>query len=202
MERNSLLGRLSRQLFWIGLASFAVWAWVTGYRLFQLGVLGYGGEKVCAVELRRKPVRLPGLDHDGIGGVTASYDHVRWCDAQPVLSHMIWDAVANLVPWLVAVVSFVLLWRLVGAATRQGPFSRVVPGRVDALGAWLLFCGLVAPLAEGAARQTLLAEMVEGVPMSETPWSPTILITGVGLLTLGRIMRMGTTMREDLEGTV
>jgi hypothetical protein len=65
-------------------------------------------------------------------------------------------------------------------------------------------------IIRGEAASYLAATMANPAPGAGSPWSdldywqvPTVtLLTALGALSFARIMRIGSEMREDLEGTV
>jgi hypothetical protein len=107
-------------------------------------------------------------------------------------------AIFGLVAWLLLV------------ARREGPFTPRVHRMLVVLG-WLVIAGsAVATAAQGVAGAYFLASAVTvPVPVKDdvlsalydavldAPW-----LVGCALLTLARIMRAGSLMRDDLEGTV
>ena len=105
---------------------------------------------------------------------------------------------------------FVLVGWLLLIARREGPFVPRVHRMLIVLG-WLVIAGsVVASLAHGAAGAYFLASAVTvPVPVKDDVISALYdavlgapLLVGCALLTLARIMRAGSLMRDDLEGTV
>ena len=106
---------------------------------------------------------------------------------------------------------FVLVAWLLLVARRKGPFAPRVHRMLVVLG-WLVIAGsAVATVAEGVAGTYFLASAVTvPVPVKADVTSAlydavlgsSSLLVGCALLTLARIMRAGSLMRDDLEGTV
>jgi len=101
-----------------------------------------------------------------------------------------------------------LLWRLVRMARRGGPFTLPVASRMRWL-AWTILVGAVAARsAQGAATDALLNTMLRahggfGDALSSVPGIlPVPLLAWAALLTFARIIRLGVTMDEDIQGTV
>jgi hypothetical protein len=105
---------------------------------------------------------------------------------------------------------FVLVAWLLLVARREGPFMPRVHRMLMALG-WLVIAGsVVASVAQGVAGAYFLATAVTvPVPVKDDVLSALYdavlsvpLLAGCAVLTLARIMRAGSLMRDDLEGTV
>ena len=75
-----------------------------------------------------------------------------------------------------------------------------IAARIRLLG-WFLVASIVRPTIEVYASHKLWATMADSsMPRVEPVW--TLLFAGLALLSLARIMGVGTAMREDLEGVV
>jgi hypothetical protein len=105
---------------------------------------------------------------------------------------------------------FVLVAWLLLVARRQGPFAPRVHRMLVVLG-WLVIAGsAVASVAHDVAGAYFLASAVTvPVPVKDDLISALYdgvlgapLLVGCAVLTLARIMRAGSLMRDDLEGTV
>ncbi|MBO0824228.1 MAG: DUF2975 domain-containing protein [Actinobacteria bacterium] len=100
-----------------------------------------------------------------------------------------------------------LLWRLVRAADRHGPFTVPVAAGMRRLG-WVIIIGtLAAASAQGAATDALLNTLLraqtgfgEAVPRLSV--LPVPLLAGAALLTFARIIRRGAAMDEEIRATV
>ncbi|CCH28322.1 hypothetical protein BN6_09940 [Saccharothrix espanaensis DSM 44229] len=101
----------------------------------------------------------------------------------------------------VYVAALLLLLKLLVSARRMGPHTFPVAEEVRGYGLFLLISLPLATLAESVALNVLAPHQ----PLSfiggwDFPWWA--VFTGLGLLTIARILRTGATMREELEGTV
>ncbi|SER99571.1 Protein of unknown function [Streptomyces sp. yr375] len=97
---------------------------------------------------------------------------------------------------------FLLSW-LIRAARQNGPYTFRTAGRLRILGWYLAVGSVVCHVAESVAgaallnslraagHRPLLYDVTHGMPYF-------VILTGVGLLSLARIMRVGTEMREVL----
>jgi hypothetical protein len=113
-------------------------------------------------------------------------------------------------PTLLKLAIFVLVAWLLLVARRKGPFAPRVHRMLVVLG-WLVIAGsAVASLAHDVAGAYFLASAVTvPVPVKDDVISALYdavlgapLLVGCAVLTLARIMRAGSLMRDDLEGTV
>ena len=113
-------------------------------------------------------------------------------------------------PTVLKLAIFVLVAWLLLVARRKGPFAPRVHRMLVVLG-WLVIAGsVVATVAQGVAGAYFLASAVTvPVPVKGDVLSALYdgalgapVLVGCALLTLARIMRAGSLMRDDLEGTV
>lgn len=102
-----------------------------------------------------------------------------------------------------------LLWQLLRAVRRAGPFASAIARRVRFLG-WFILGGYVAvTVGRSVARSYFVATIVsDQIPVISNAVNavlqgifPPVLIA-CGLLTLARVMRVGARMNDDLAGTV
>jgi hypothetical protein len=138
--------------------------------------------------------------------VTPNTLGLRLFDATPDLAQQIWYAMTRLSDTTLLLAALVLTFHLIRRTRRDGLYSTATARRLRVLG-WVLVAGSLAGMVvTSLARNQLLATMVnEDVgwlhPITpDAPW--TVLLTGAGILTFARIMRIGVAMRKDLEGTV
>ncbi|MFD7657309.1 hypothetical protein ACFV4N_25315 [Actinosynnema sp. NPDC059797] len=103
--------------------------------------------------------------------------------------------------------ALLLLLVLLEKASRDGIHTRGTATRVRRLGWFVLVALPAATLVEAAAVGWLVRRVVSREPDAlefladwAVPWWA--VVTGVGLLALGKILRTSADMREDLEGTV
>ncbi|MFG2002484.1 DUF2975 domain-containing protein [Spirillospora sp. NPDC048911] len=118
------------------------------------------------------------------------------------------DVLTGLPAFVLYLGAMALLWRLVRGAAALGPFHRTNARRLRFTGWWLLAGGVLAHTCEYVAETWLVHEMYRPGKAPDLrleitallPWS--LLLTGIGLLTVARILEVGVRMHEDLEGTV
>jgi hypothetical protein len=109
-------------------------------------------------------------------------------------------------PSLVLFLSFlVLIRRLLKAAGRPGALYSPDPARRLRVLGWYLTVGAVAAgIIETAAEGAAVADQtsLSWFNPSEFHLSVPALLVGLGLITVATVVRIGVTMREDLDGTV
>jgi hypothetical protein len=113
-------------------------------------------------------------------------------------------------PALFKLAVFALVAWLLLVARRQGPFAPRVHRMLMVLGWFIIAGSIVASLAHGVAGAHFLASAVTvPVPVKDDVLSALYdavlgapVLVGCAVLTLARIMRAGSLMRDDLEGTV
>lgn len=100
-----------------------------------------------------------------------------------------------------------LLW-FPRTAAQQGPYVAGAPGRLSALGWFVLVGGPASALLLAVSRYFLRTALITGVPSSDwlTEWRTALpwwsIAAGIAALTFAYILRIGVRMHEDLEGIV
>ncbi|MEV0196375.1 hypothetical protein [Nonomuraea sp. NPDC050691] len=109
----------------------------------------------------------------------------------------------------VLLAGLVLLERLISRARREGGFDLTVVTRLRFLGLFLAAGTLVSSLYTAIAETGLAESMVattirrpweHALHNWSAPWA--FLVAGVGLVVMAKVVRVGASMREELEGTV
>lgn len=102
-----------------------------------------------------------------------------------------------------------LLWQLIRAARREGPFTPKVAVGMRRLGWFILAGSFIGALVQHLAVDGLLVEMVRlPSPFVSVIFGPlralvpVPVLTGAALLTFARIIRLGAEMDEEIKGTV
>lgn len=136
-------------------------------------------------------------------GVTASSSATRLCQDSPSVAQRAADLGGEL-PWLLfgalALLLFALMLRSV---VRHGPFTEEVAQRLSVLG-WFVAVGTpLASLVVGWSQSWLASSMAPILDSGPTFSGPLVLVlAGLTAVIMGKVMREGVRMREDLEGTV
>lgn len=136
-------------------------------------------------------------------GVEAASSAARLCQEGPSVGQRAADLGSEL-PWLLfGFVALLLFSQLMNAVVRDGPFTETAARRLSVLG-WAVTVGTpVAGLVVGWSQSWLVASMAPIVGSGPEWAGPQVLIlAGLAAVIMGRIMREGVRMREDLEGTI
>jgi hypothetical protein len=172
------------------------------------GTFGWGDGSVCATDPYTQ-----GGGEDWLGrtmqpapGIEVSFTP-RYCDNSPGGGARLLSTLTELPSSALCIGALFLLYWLVRAARRDGPYTVRTAGRLRFLGWYLAAGSIVCHLAESVAGAALLNSLraaddrpllydaAHGMPYFAV-------LTGIGLLSLARIVRLGTAMREDLEGVI
>ncbi len=135
--------------------------------------------------------------------VKASSSATRLCQDSPSVGQRATDLGGEL-PWLLfGALALLLFSRLLKAVMGQGPFTEAVAHRLSILG-WFVTVGTpLAGLVVGWSQSWLVGSMAPIVGSGPTVSGPLVLVlAGLTAVIMGKIMREGVRMREDLEGTI
>jgi len=173
-------------------------------------MFGIGSDYLC-VDARNGTVLVPQSGStvvDGVrDGVTSSARTVGMCVGSPTFGQRLLETLTQLPTFLALVGALLLALRLIRSASREGIFTERTAGRIRVLGWFVLSGELGATLLETLARHRLANSMLRD-PVPALSWVgdwdlPVLaLFLGAVLISVARIMRLSTAMREDLEGTV
>ncbi|MFC8074613.1 DUF2975 domain-containing protein [Streptomyces sp. NPDC057307] len=136
-------------------------------------------------------------------GVEASTSATRLCQDGPSVGQRAADLGGEL-PWLLfGALALLLFSRVLDAVLQQGPFTEAVSRRLTVLG-WSVAVGTpLTGLVVGWSQSWLVGSMAPIVGSGPTVTGPMVLVlAGLAAVIMGRIMRDGVRMREDLEGTI
>ncbi|WP_307821717.1 DUF2975 domain-containing protein [Streptomyces coffeae] len=136
-------------------------------------------------------------------GVEASSSATRLCQDSPSVGQRAADLGGEL-PWLLfGSLALLLFSRLLKAVLLQGPFTDAVSQRLSVLG-WFVAVGTpLAGLVVGWSQSWLVGSMAPVAGSGPTVSGPQVLVlAGLAAVIMGKIMREGVRMREDLEGTI
>jgi hypothetical protein len=146
-------------------------------------------------------------------GVGMNVHSLNICDYHPNAGQRAAIVLTQAPSALLYLAVFVLFLRLIRKAGREGPFTPGIITQFHVLGWTLLAGGYLANALQDGAQSTLLAtvttpgtelhpNLTEIIFQGIFTLSWSTLLTGLGLLTLARILHIGVHMREDLVGTV
>lgn len=135
-------------------------------------------------------------------GTSRSISGYEFCTSSPTGSQRFWYIAENLPETLAGLGAVLALYLLLRHAERNGIYAPGVAVRLRFLGWFLLGVTVLRPAVETLARARLLASMVNE-PMGAAPQIPWLVgLAGLAALSAARIMRVGSAMREELEGVV
>ena len=148
-----------------------------------------------------------------IGSVEPRVDVVanrlRLCEASKGLDHKFVKYILKVLTtapiYVVYVVFLIGVRRVMSRTDRGGPFSHEAATLLTKLG-WWLFCGLIAAtLVQFSAQSLLLGTMIKGETWGTAadPDFPAVMILGaLGIVGVGRVLKQGAQLQDDVEGTV
>lgn len=127
------------------------------------------------------------------------------CVDNPTAAQRIADMGDQVPQALFALGALALLLRFLRTASQEGPYAVTVPGRLSALGWFVLIGGPVSELLFAVSQHFLRSSLISGVPSSDWlaqwqavfPWWS--IAAGVAALAFAYILRIGVRMHEDLE---
>jgi hypothetical protein len=131
------------------------------------------------------------------------------CADHPNFGQRVLDTVAVLPTALLWAGVLLLVWQMIRAARRDGPFTPRVAVIMRRLGWFILGGSLIAGLIEHLAIDWLLVTMVRlPQPFFSAIYGPlrglvpVPLLAGAALLSFARIIRLGAEMDDEIKGTV
>jgi hypothetical protein len=131
------------------------------------------------------------------------------CADHPGLGQHVLYSLSELPATLLWVGVLLLIWQLIAAARREGPFTPKVAASMRRLGWFVLAGTVVAALLHEFAVDELLVSMARlpqpFISMIFGPLRalvPVPILAGAALLTFARIIGLGTEMDEEIKGTV
>ncbi|MFD6337974.1 DUF2975 domain-containing protein [Streptomyces sp. NPDC060131] len=136
-------------------------------------------------------------------GVEASGSATRLCQDSPSAGQRAADLGGEL-PWLLfGSLALLLFSQLLKAVLERGPFTEAVSRRLTVVG-WFVAAGTpLAGLVVGWSQSWLVGSMAPIVGSGPTVSGSLVLVLpGLAAVIMGKIMRDGVRMREDLEGTI
>jgi uncharacterized membrane protein len=134
---------------------------------------------------------------------------VNVCANQPTAGQRLLVTLGQAPSNVFYVAVLMLLWHLLRAVRREGPFAVVISRRLRFL-AWFILAGSLAVAAGQEVAKSYFAGTVvtDPVPIASNAITAATnglvpaLIIACGLLTLARVIRAGARMNDDLAGTV
>lgn len=174
---------------------------------------GFGSTTVCVAQPNTGYSGDDWTRHLGIAarpGTSVTINGtLQACAAHPSIGQRVLSSLMSLPSALVWAAVLFLLWRLMRAARRTGPFTVGVAAAMRRLG-WLIIVGsVVAGAVQGFATDQLLNTMLvapndsgDAITQAIHALLPVPLLVGAALLTFARIIRVGAAMDDEIKATV
>jgi hypothetical protein len=144
----------------------------------------------------------PGSQLDVTGTIQA-------CASHPDFGQRVLYTLTSLPTVLVWAGVLLLVWQIIRAARRDGPFTPRVATVMRRLGWFILGGSLIAALVQHLAADVLLVTMARvSSPFVSVIFGPlralvpVPLLAGAALLSFARIIRLGAEMDDEIKGTV
>ncbi|MFF4791494.1 DUF2975 domain-containing protein [Streptomyces sp. NPDC001276] len=176
----------------------------------DMSVLGIGQKFVCVTDTPRIDVGKQSIPafRPAPGASFTVEAHPEYCTQAPSAGQSLLNSATQVVPFIFIVGALLLALRLIRGAAREGLYTTRTAERLRWLGWWLLAGSVLTAIATSLAEKALIASLsldseisaVFGLLSWDVPFMA--ILTGLGVLSFARIMRVGITMREDLDGTV
>ncbi|WP_330301992.1 MULTISPECIES: DUF2975 domain-containing protein [unclassified Streptomyces] len=181
--------------------------------LFADGVhiFGIGDKSVCVADTTTTASvgEEPTPGFKPAPGATVNLNaHPNYCTEAPSTVQSLLNTATQLTPFVFTVGALLLVLQLIRSAERDGLYTARTAERLRKLGWWLLVGSVLAAIAVSTAEKALIDSLSRdsGISAVSGLWSWDVpfmaILTGLGVLSFARIMRVGITMREDLDGTV
>ncbi|MFD9462946.1 DUF2975 domain-containing protein [Streptomyces sp. NPDC060027] len=177
----------------------------------HLHVLGIGDTSVCVTDQSTTTSGgdVPPMEFKPAPGATIELDaHPSYCTEDPTTAQSLLHTAIQVPPFVFSVGALLLVLLLIRGAEREGLYTARTAGRLRRVGWWLLAGSVLAAIAESTTEQSLVHSLsrnaedtaVTGLLTWDMPFMA--VLTGLGVLSFARVMRIGIAMREDLDGTV
>jgi Protein of unknown function (DUF2975) len=195
------------------IASLVVAALLTSpWTKSSIDFYGFTAGPACA------SVPLNGLSETGGGSTIANLRpqtsagtgrQVSLCASHPTFGQRTLVTLTQAPAAVLYLAILLLLWQLIRAIRRDGPFADLVARRLRFL-AWFILAGSAAVAAGQSMAQSAFASTIVTDPVPAASNVTGALTDGLvlpvlitcGLLTLARVIGVGARMRDDLAGTV
>lgn len=188
-------------------------AGVLGLFVDGLGVhvLGIGEKSVCVSDTSTTVGggEVPPMEFKAAPGATIQLDaHPSYCTDHPTTAQSLLHTAGQVPSFVFGLGAFLLVLRLIRGAEGDRLYTARTAGRLRVLGWWLLAGSVLAAVAESTIEQALVRSLSrngdETAVTGLLTWGVPCMavLTGLGVLSFARIMRIGVGMREDLDGTV
>ncbi len=213
-ERAKLTEPLESVTAFFGLLTLFAAVASAGFALFGNGsVGGFGAGSVCASQSGASYAdsgwRIPPEVSPRPDGSVSITGTVEACAIHPGIAERVLYGLTIFPAIVLWGGVLLLLWRIIRAARREGPFTRQVASAMRRLGWFILIGSLTAAAVRTAANDELLTLTMRAPQLFvDLIWEPVRglvpvpALTGAALLTFARVIRLGADMDDELKGTV
>lgn len=165
-------------------------------------ILGFGEDFICVDTSSEASAATDTFwlsPHPGVNVMTTGY---RLCTDHPSVAQSWWYSLERLPSTATGIVVVLTTFLTLRQAQIRGLYTPGFASKLRFLGWFLVIEGLVQEPVESFAAHKLWHTMADGsISLGQNiGWLE--LLAGLALLSLARIMRVGSAMREDLEGVV
>lgn len=173
-------------------------------------VFGFGGPEVCAGS---RPGEIPWAGGNGRQALSGLSQDARWhtgtievCDTAPGFGVRLGGSLGPMCEVGLFVGALLLTRRVISHARRRGLFAAGVATRVQTLGRFLVVGAPVSALLAQVSDGIVLDAVVRGVEWHDNllawdfPW--TVLIAGVGLVSMAKVVAYARLLQDDVDGTI
>ncbi|MER5472926.1 DUF2975 domain-containing protein [Streptomyces sp. NPDC002685] len=175
----------------------------------HLRAFGIGDQSACVTDTSTTVGGGDAPEFKPAPGATVELDaHPRYCTDNLTTAQSLLHTATQVPAFVFSAGALLLVILLIRGAEREGLYTARTAGRLRRLGWWLAAGSVLAAIAESTAEQSLVHSLsrnadgstVTGLLSWQIPYMA--ILTGLGVLSFARVMRVGITMREDLDGTV
>lgn len=147
------------------------------------------------------------------GGWLNNNSSLNACTGHAGIAQRLLYTLTTLPSFLLYAGIILLLWLMIRAARRSGPFTAQVSGRMRFLGWFIILGAMAAATIQAAATGLLMETLIIRNPMFSwwpgevlyTPIAalfPAPVIAGGALLTFARVIRLGAAMDDEMKATI
>ncbi|MEV6197879.1 DUF2975 domain-containing protein [Streptomyces sp. NPDC051920] len=176
-----------------------------------VSVLGVGDTTICVTdETKTVNSGVPSyLDFKAAPGASLDLGaHPGYCTDDPSTVQGLLNTATQAPSFVFTMGALLLVLRLIRGAEGDGLYTARTAERLRGVGWWLLAGSVLAAIVESVSEKALIDSLSRGGDVGalsgliswDAPYMA--ILTGLGVLSFARIMRVGVAMRDDLDGTV
>ncbi|MGW3917188.1 DUF2975 domain-containing protein [Streptomyces sp. NPDC005070] len=175
-----------------------------------VSVLGIGDTTICVTDTTKTVgADVPSMGFKAAPGASMGLDaNPSFCTDDPSTAQGLLNTATQVPSFVFTVGALLLVLRLIRGAEGDGLYTARTARRLRSVGWWLLAGSVLAAITASVGEKALIHSLSRGGDVSAlsglVSWDAPYMaiLTGLGVLSFARIMRVGVAMREDLDGTV